>query len=272
MADNAGKAAMKRLLFLSLLTAASLTQSPAWSAGLPDPTSLAYRQQLGARLPMQQIFHDADGRPVRLGGLPHGLTTILVLAYFRCPNLCGIVRADLFHALGAAELEGGRDYELVVLSIDPSETSADAASAKTRDLSAFALPGAAKSWHYLTGSAKDVQAVADAVGFRDQLDQDTKQFIHPAGIVFVTPSGNVSSYLLGVGYTPVDVRSAVERADAGAIAAVASPVLLLCFHFDPVSGRYTLDIIKLFRLAGLLSVGVIAGMLFLLFRGEGSRS
>ena len=263
---------MKRLLFLGLLVMASLSQTAARGASPPDPVFFAYRQQTGARLPLQSVFRDADGSPARLGDLPHGLPMILVLGYFHCPNLCGIVREDLFRALGATGLQAGRDYALAVLSIDPTETSADAMAAMTQDASAHELSGSDRFRHYLTGSAHDVQAVADAVGFRDRLDQDTKQFVHPAGIVFVTPAGIVSSYLLGVGYTPPDIRSALQRADAGAIAAAASPVLLLCFHFDPTTGRYTLEIIKLLRLAGILTVAVIAGVLFLLFRQERSRA
>ena len=154
-----------------------------------------------------------------------------------------------------------------MLSIDPAETSADAQQAKSTDLAAFALPGSAH-WHYLTGSSQSVQAVIDAVGFRDRFDQGTQQFIHPAGIVFLTAGGVVSSYLLGVGYTPTQVRSAIERARTGGVAAASSPLLLLCFHFDESTGRYSLEIMKVIRLAGLLTVITLAGVLFLLFRRE----
>ena len=174
--------------------------------------------------------------------------------------------ADLSNTLTA--LRAGRDYALVVLSIDPAETSADANAAKMQDVSAYGLSGAEHSLHYLTGSTNQIQAVADAIGFRDRLDQQTKQFVHPAGVVFVTPGGVISSYLLGVGYTPTDIRSEVHRADLGSVAAAGSPVLLLCFHFDPATGRYTLEILKLLRLAAVLTLATVGGTLFLLFRRE----
>lgn len=263
---------MRRLTFIAMLVVASLPETGARGATPPDPAMFAYQQKPGTRLPVRLVFRDVDGSLVRLGDLSGGQPIILVLAYFHCPNLCGLVREDLFHALGAAKLRAGRDYALVVVSIDPKETTFDAKAAKTQDMAAHASPGADRFWHYLTGSANDVQAVADAVGFRDRLDEQTKQFVHPAGIVFVTPAGVVSSYLLGVGYTPTDVRSAVERADAGAISAVGSTVLLLCFDFDPTTGRYSLAIMKLLRLAGALTAAVIAATLFLLFRRERSRA
>lgn len=258
---------MSRLLLLGLLLA-SLTQGVARGATAPNPALFAYRQQNGSSLPLRSVFHDVDGSTVRLGNLSHDVPLILVLSYFHCPNLCGIVREDLFRALGETALRAGRDYALVVLSIDPAETSADANAAKMQDVSAYGLSGAEHSLHYLTGSTNQIQAVADAIGFRDRLDQQTKQFVHPAGVVFVTPGGVISSYLLGVGYTPTDIRSAVHRADLGSVAAAGSPVLLLCFHFDPATGRYTLEILKLLRLAAVLTLATVGGTLFLLFRRE----
>jgi protein SCO1 len=114
----------------------------------------------------------------------------------------------------------------------------------------------------------DVRAISEAVGFRDRFDMRLKQFLHPAGIVFVTPGGVVSSYLLGVGYAPGDVRLGVTRASTGSIAARALPVLLLCFHFDPTTGRYTLAVLKLLELGAGLTVLVLGGTLLLAFRRE----
>ena len=131
-------------------------------------------------------------------------------------------------------MTAGRDYSLVALSIDPSETSADAAAAKADDLQRYPAPGAAQNWHFLTGTADAVQAVADAVGFHDRFDPELKQFAHPVGIVFATPAGIVSSYLLGVGYQPADVRLGVTRAAIGKHrgCGVAGPVAVLRLRSD----------------------------------------
>jgi protein SCO1/2 len=187
-----------------------------------------------------------------------------VPAYFNCPNLCGVVRASLFGALGRTGLQAGRDYAVAVISIDPAETVQDAERAKGRDLAAFPLPGSVDAIHYWTGSAENIHAVADAVGFRDRRDTRSGQFLHPVGIVFLTPRGVVSNYLLGVGYTPVQVRSALERADAGVVAAKASPLLLLCFHFDETTGRYSLEVLKVIRLGAVLTLLTLAALVFLL--------
>jgi protein SCO1 len=253
-----------RFLLIILLLAA-----PAARAAPPDFSDFAYRQTPGSQLPLQAVFRDDAGRNVRLSDLLGGKPLILALVYFHCPNLCGIVRADLFYALGKTGMVANRDYTLIALSIDPSETIADAAAAKTEDVAHYPAPGAAQGWHFLTGQADAVRQVADAVGFRTRFDPELKQFLHPTGILFATPTGIVSSYLLGVGYQPADLRLAVTRADRGSVAAAALPVLLLCFHYDPATGRYTLAIIKLLRLAAVITVVTVACTLFLAFRRDG---
>lgn len=234
----------------------------------PDLGEFAYRQRLGNQLPLDTAFRDETGRSAALRDFLGGKPTVLAPVYFHCPNLCGIVRTDLFDALNRTGMVAGRDYTLIALSIDPSETVADAEEAKADDLSRYPLPGGQQASHFLTGSAASIQIVADAVGFRDRFDPNLKQFLHPAGIVFTTANGVVSSYLLGVGYEPGDVRLGVTRANLGSIATAALPVLLLCFHYDPQTGRYTFAIMKFLRLAGLITVGAIAGTLFLAFRRE----
>jgi protein SCO1 len=259
---------MRTLLLILLLLSAP---RPAIAASMPDFSGLAYEQKLGGQLPLQEAFRDEAGRNVRLSALFSGKPLILALGYFHCPNLCSVVRADLFDALRASGMAAGRDYSLVALSIDPSETSADADAAKADDLQRYPSPGAGENWHFLTGRADAVQAVADAVGFRNRFDPEFKQFVHPVGIVFATPAGVVSSYLLGVGYRPGDVRLGVTRAQWGSIAAAALPVLLLCYHFDPATGRYTLAILKLLRLAAIMTAVSVAGTLFLAFRRDRTR-
>jgi protein SCO1/2 len=251
-----------------LLAALGVAAAAARSSPAFDPSGFSYWQRPGTELPSQILLRDSDERSASLIDLSRERPLILVPGYFRCANLCGVVRASLLGALQRTELQAGRDYNLAVLSIDPHETSADAREAKIADLSAFGSAGAERYWHYLTGSDENIKVVTDAIGFRHRFDPESKEFVHPAGIVFVTRSGIVSNYLLGVGYTPTDLRSALRQAGSGRIAAAASSLLLICFHFDPTTGRYSLEILKVFRLAALLTVLTLAATLFLLFRRE----
>jgi len=196
-----------------------------------------------------------------------GLPVILDLGYFHCPSLCGLVRADLMNALQAGGLVAGRDYVLVALSIDPAETPAAAAAAKATDLAqAGAGSGTGAAWHYLTGVEPAIHAIASAAGFRARYDPAERQFLHPAGLVVLSQTGVISGYLLGLGYAGGDLRTAVLRAGKGGIARAALPVLLLCFHFDAATGRYTLAIEKVLRLMAGITVLTLGAVLIMLHR------
>ena len=240
-------------------------------AVVPSLGAFAYHQRPGNHVPMGTVLRDESGHRVVLRDLTANRPVILALGYFQCPNLCGVIRDDLDYALSRSTLRAGRDYTLVVLSIDPNETAADAARAKYDDIARYDLPNAAQGWHYLTGAPDQIDAVASAVGFRSRFDPEFKQFLHPAGIVFLAPDGIVSSYLLGVGYRPGDIALGVTRARGGGIAKAALPVLLLCFHFDPTTGRYTLAVTKLVEIGCILTVLTLGGTIALAFRKERRR-
>ncbi len=222
-----------------------------------DTGDIGYTQQIGAQVPMDAVLHDETGAPVRLGAVTGGRPVVMALVYFHCPNLCGVILADLMDALDRTGLAMPGAYSMVALSIDPTEGVADAADAKLRHLAAAPAPGAAQGRHFLTGDRTTLQAVENAVGFHARFDAASKQFWHPAGAVVLTPDGHVAQYLLGVGYRPPDLRGALLHAQADRLAEPASPVLLLCFHYDPATGRYTLAVTRLVQGAGLLSVMAI---------------
>ena len=173
-------------------------------------------------------FRDADNRIRSLADIAHGRPLILVPAYYDCTSLCGLVRSSLYGALQGVADTG--EYALAILSIDPHETSDTARMARSHDQHAIdAIHGL--SPHYLTGAAANIRAVTDAVGFRYRRDPATGQFLHPAGVVFLTARGTVSNYLLGVGYTPAQLRSALRRAQAGLLAQVRRPAAAAVLSF-----------------------------------------
>jgi protein SCO1/2 len=248
---------MIRLLTVLLLIAGA--------ARAEDFDAYAFTQRQGAPLPLDAMVTDETGLRAPLGEFLSHRPAILALGYFHCPNLCGVMREDLFNALGATGLVTPQDYAVLAISIDPAEHSADAAAAKADVLARYPTPGAAEGWHFLTAEAPAIAQIEQAVGFHARYDRSLQQFLHPSGLVFATPAGVVAGYLLGIGYQAGDVAAGVARAAQGRMAA-ALPVLLLCFHFDPSTGRYTLEILKLVQLGGVLTVLTIGGMLVLLHR------
>jgi len=237
-----------------------------------DNTDFGFDPRLGAQLPMAAMLRDEKGRAVPLASVVGGPPLVLALGYFRCPNLCGVVRDDVLNALGRAGLRAGADYRLLVLSIDPDETPADAAEAREGALSRYPDVNAERDWRFLTAPADAVAAVSGAAGFRSRFDPALKQFLHPAGIVVASPAGVISAYLLGIGYAPGDLRSAVLRAAQGAVAEAVSPVLLLCFHFDPATGRYDFAVYRALSVMAAVTVVTLGGTLLLLHRRDRRRA
>ncbi len=238
-------------------------------AAPPDTSGLGFSPQPGTSLPLAAVLREADGREIALRQVVGDRPVLVALGYFACPALCGVVRDDLFAALAGSGLVAGRDYTLLFVSIDPAEGPADAAKALRDDLARYPLPGAAEGWHFLTGDAAAVEAVETSVGFRSRFDSALKQFLHPAGVVVATPGGVVSGALMGVGYQAGDLRAAVVEARDGGLERAIQPVLLLCFHYDAVTGRYSLEVLKVLRLGAMLTIALIAGTFGLLRWREG---
>ena len=251
---------MTRLVLIFLLLALPCR------AAAPDVSGIEFVQHPGAAVPLDTVFTQHDGASPTLRTLMAGRPAVLLLGYYHCPSLCGIVRDDSFAALAQVGLATPAEYVVLDVSIDPAERPVDAAAARDDDLQRFPVPGADRGWHFLTGAAPAIAAVADAVGFRSRWDAQLQQFLHPAGMVVLTPGGSVASYALGVGFPPADLRAALLRARDGEISAPANPVLLLCFHYDSTTGRYTLEVVKLLRLGAAATVLAIAALLVVLFR------
>jgi protein SCO1 len=250
---------MKRLL-IALLPVIFRVAS---ACAAPDLSAASFDPQPGAMLPIDSQLTDDNRRQVRLGEFFTGKPVVIALGYFHCPNLCGVVRDDLFSALAETGLRTPRDYTVLVVSIDPAEGPMDAAKAKQDELARYPTPDASDGWHFLTGASNALQ---HTIGYRATFDAQGKQFIHPAGVVVTTPWGAVSGYLLGVGYRPMDLRQAITRAASSGIAPAPSPVLLLCFHYDATTGRYTLAIERVLSWFAGLTVLTLGGMLVMLHR------
>lgn len=255
---------MRRRWLVEIVLFAAFAAPALGHSSLPSGllSELAFHQHPGAALPLEARLLDETGRSVRLGQFFHGEPVILVLEYLRCRDLCSYVLRDTAAALQRVPLVPGRDYEVIALSIDPREGPADARAARAMD-----LPGARSAgWHFLTGGAPEIRAVAQAVGFSYRYDPAIDQFAHPAGIIVATPAGTVARYLFGVTYRPLDLRLALAEAGRGHISSPVADLLLLCYCYDPGTGRYSFAIRNATRaLCGVTLLG-LGAMLFGLAR------
>jgi protein SCO1/2 len=254
---------MKILLLFCLSLAVS-----AGAQTLPDDyrQRVGFDQHLGRALPLDTTFADESGRAIRLGSLLGKRPAVFVLAYYRCPNLCTIILNSLDDSLRDLEATAGKDFDVIVVSIDPHETPALAAEKKRSYIRHYGRPGAEVGWHLLTGDAAAIRRVADAVGYRYFYDNDSKQFAHPSGIAIVSPRGTISQYLLGVEFPPKELSAALHRAARDRIGPVSRAILLLCYCYDPATGKYTLAVSRVLQVAGSLTVLGVFGTIVLLNR------
>ncbi len=184
-----------------------------------------------------------------------------MLAYYDCPMLCGVVLTDLTASLKVIKLDAGRDFEVVVASIDPRETPEQAFATKRDALVRYSRLGAEAGWHFLTGSQPAIDAPhPEPSASATSTTRRRGEFAHAAGIVILTPQGRISRYLLGLEYPPRDLRLGLVESAGGKIGNLADQVLLYCFHYDPATGRYSamaMNIVRLAAIATVLGLGLL---------------
>jgi protein SCO1 len=229
-------------------------------------------QKLNNQVPLNLTFRDEHGSTVELGQFFAGKPVVLTLVYYNCPMLCTQVLNAVDRSMETMPLEIGKDFNVVTVSIDPSDRApmADAKHAMYAGmyLGATGRKGAETDWHFLTGDEPQIKALADAVGFRYAYDPDSKQFAHASGIMVLTPEGKVSKYFYGVTYPARDLRLGLVDASQEKIGTVADQLLLFCYHYDPHTGKYGLIVSRALQLGGGATVLIGGIFLFFLFRGE----
>jgi len=268
--------------FVSLVVAASASaqmsgvpspgyrQEPgAVSSAVPAPLrEIGFDQNLDRPLPLDAQFRDEQGETVRLGQYFGSRPVVLAFVYYDCPMLCTLVLNALSSTLNVLSLEAGKDFELVLIGFDPREKPAQAAAKKAEQLQRYKHAGAGAGWHFLTGDAPAIERVTKAAGFRYVWDEQTQQFAHPTGIIVVTPDGRPARYLFGIEYGPRDVRFALVEASEGRVGSAVDSLLLYCFHYDPMTGRYGLYIMRTLRIAGVATVLLIGAFIVVMVRRE----
>ncbi|WP_165774652.1 SCO family protein [Candidatus Viridilinea mediisalina] len=257
-------------IFLFILITVLLVPVPSAQAQQPHPTeAVAFEQHLGSQVPLDLPFVDETGAAVRLGDYFGEQAVVLLLSYYECPMLCPLLRDGLVNSLNEVRLNVGDDFQVINVSIDPTETPMNAASAKTFTLMRYNRPNTEHGWHFLTGTQDSIQQLANAVGFRYFYDETINQYAHASGILVLTPKGTLARYFYGIEFNPGDVRLGLVEASGNRIGTPVDQLLLLCYHFDPSTGQYTGLVMTLLRVAGLLTVLIIGGsVLFMSLRSR----
>jgi protein SCO1/2 len=251
---------------LALALAASVARADGPQVSTLD--KVGFDQNLDAQVPLDLAFRDETGRAVALGDYFRGKPVVLALVYYRCPMLCGEELKGLARGLKPLPLEVGRDFEVVTVSIDPTETPELAAGKKASVLEFYGRPEAARGWHFLTGDQASISALARTVGFRYTYNESLKQYMHAAGLAVATPTGRLARYFYGIEFSPKDLQFGLIEASKGKIGSPISRLLLLCYHYDPSTGRYSLAIVNLLRFFGSATALGLAGYVVAMIRRD----
>ncbi|HSS43820.1 MAG TPA: SCO family protein [Thermoanaerobaculia bacterium] len=241
---------------------------PAADTRPPMLRDVGIDQRLGQKLPLDTIFQDELGRPVRLGQYFGKRPVVLVLAYYNCPMLCTQVFNGLVSALRVLSFDAGKEFEVVAISFDPRDRPTDAAAKKRPYVAEYGRPGAAAGLHFLTGGLASIGRVTEAVGFHYRYDESLGQFAHASAIYVATPEGKLSRYFYGIEYAPRDVRLALVEASDDRIGSPVDQILLYCYHYDPKLARYSAAVLNMVRLGGVGAVLILSVFLTVMWRRD----
>jgi len=238
----------------------------------PILSKVAISQHLNQQLPLGLTFTDDAGKQVQLASYFGQKPAILALVYYQCPMLCSEELNGLTGALQMVDEVPGRDFNVIVVSIDPSEGTDLASSKKRGYVKRYGHPETAYGWHYLTGTQANIDALTSAVGFGYAKipgpDGKLTQFAHASAIQIVTPAGKLAQYYLGVEYSPKDLRLGLVEASNGKIGSPVDNILTYCYHYDPGMNKHSLIVARVVQLGGLVTMASLGGFMFVMFRRD----
>ncbi len=229
-------------------------------------------QHLNQQLPLAASFVDESGKTVKLGDYFGKHPAILALVYYTCPMLCSEEMDGLTSSLEMVKLTPGKDFDVVIVSIDPSDSPEQAAKSKALYVKRYGRPETAAGWHFLTGQRPAIDAVTNAVGFGyvrvPGPDGKLSQFAHASSIEIVTPEGKLAQYYLGVEYSPKDMLLGLIDASGNKIGSPVANILTYCYHYDPQTNKHSLIVARVVQLGGMITVAGLGGFMFLMFRRD----
>jgi protein SCO1 len=229
---------------------------------------VAFDQKLNQQIPLAVKFRDETGTVVELGRYFGQRPVILNFVYYKCRDLCPLLLDGLVRTMRALAFDAGKEFDVLTVSFDDRDNAALAAAKKQDYVRRYARAGGNAGWHFLTGDGTSIKALTSAVGFRYQYDAQSGEFGHATGIVLATPEGKTSRYFYGIEFSPRDLRLGLIEAAANKIGTPIDQLLLFCYHYDPVSGKYGLLINNVIKLAGGATVLLVGGFIFVMLRRE----
>lgn len=282
------KKIFKKYVWLALFCAISSTRfAPAFAHGdekgsergdLDHDTPKALMNQVGITqkidnaVPLDARFKDENGKSVRLGQYLGKKPVILNMISYTCTQVCTAEAEVLQNTLKDLPFRVGKEFDLLTVSIDERDTEAMAQSHKKESIRNYGHKESSSGWNFLTGDKKAIKSLAESVGFRYVFDPVSKEYLHPDGLIVLTPDGHVSRYFYRLEYPARDVKFGLIEASQDKIGTPLDKFAISCFHYNPTTGKYDVAITAILRLAGVATVlGMMLGV-WLMLRAEKKRN
>lgn len=224
--------------------------------GVPEEwkNQVGIDQRLDEKLPGTLEFKDETGKSVMLRDYLGKRPVLVTMLQFTCTQVCSAQMQAMVASLNELQFTAGKEFDLLTVSIDPRETPEIANDAKAEQLKVYDRPGAGKGWHFLTGDEGSIKSLAKAIGYKYVWDAKNQQYVHPEAIVLVTPDGHISRYYMHLSYYPRDLRFGIIQASQDRIGTVVDAIALSCFHYNPVTGKYTFQVMAFLRVLAIATV------------------
>lgn len=226
-------------------------------------------EHLGKQVSPDLFFKNEIGEEVKISSFfDAGKPILLTVVYYECPMLCGLLLNGVTDVLSRMLWTVGNEFEVVTVSMDPTEGPELAQQKKNSVIEAYGRSEGAKGWHFLTGNKDQIEKLTNEVGFGYKYDEVRKEFAHSAAVMLLSPTGKVSRYLYGVQFEPREMKLGLLEASQGKVGTVLDKLLLFCYHYDPVGKKYSIAAVKMMKVAGGITVFGLGIMIWSLRRGR----
>lgn len=206
-------------------------------------------EKLDQYVPSDLRFSDEHGNTLSSADL-FRQPVILLLIYYNCRHICPALVSGLVESLNAINLESGKDFSVLTVSFDETDTPAMALHTKNNYMVSSKKGFRTESWKFLTGDRKNIRRLTEAVGFRFRKEREG--FIHPSSLIILAPGGKITRYLYGTSFLPRDLSMAVYEASEGRSGKSVGKLLRYCFSYDPEGRTYVFNILKVAGTATIL--------------------
>lgn len=240
-----------------------------WDTTPKELENLDVDERVGESLPLDLIFRDHRRQDGRVRDWFEGRRPVIVsMNYSNCPMLCNLQLSGLVESLKQLEWTAGEEFDVVSVSMDPSETPERAGQTRQRYLDLYERAGTGTGWRFLVGNRQSIDRLAASIGFKFRFVPERNEYAHPAMFVLCTPDGKIARYMYGVDFPPETLKLSLVEAGEGKVGGTWERILLFCFHYDAEKGRYAPAARNLMRTGGAITVVVIAAFVIWLLRRE----